>query len=132
MRLTRNAKLALVLVAIVAAAAVGYTAYGGDQAVAGTVCASTGEVCTHDDTACAGCPYVAAAARESGVGDTAQATASPRVDSSKCIGCTKCVRVAPDAFKMNPSTNKAEVKPGAPAASVEKGAKACPVGAVTR
>lgn len=132
MKLTRNAKLALLVVAVVAAAAVGYSAYGGDQAVAGTVCPSTGEVCTDDDTGCAGCPYVAAAARESGADDTAQAAASPRVDPSKCIGCTKCVRVAPDAFQMNPSTNKAEIKPGAPAASVEKGAKACPVDAVTR
>ncbi len=132
MKLTRNAKLILLAVAVVAAAAVGYTAYGGDRALAGTVCPSTGEVCTHDDTGCAGCPYVAAAARDSGVDDTAHATASPRVDPSKCIGCTKCVRVAPDAFKMDPSTNKAEVKPGAPAASVERGATACPVGAVTR
>ncbi|HCU38661.1 MAG TPA: hypothetical protein DGT21_25570 [Armatimonadetes bacterium] len=132
MKLTRNAKVTLLVVAVLAAAAVGYAAYGGHQAVAGTACPSTGNICTHADSGCAGCPYVPSAAREANGDGASQASSSARVDASKCIGCAKCVRVAPDAFKMNPSTNKAEVKPGAPAAAVEKGAKACPVGAVSR
>ena len=132
MKLTRNAKLALLVVAVVATAAVGYTLYGGDQALAGTVCVSTGEVCPHAGSECEGCPHAAPAVGQSGAETTVEAGAAPRVDPSKCIGCTKCVRVAPDAYTMNPDTNKAEIRPGAPAASVEKGAKACPAGAVIR
>ncbi len=132
MKLTRNAKLALIVVALMAAVGVGYTAYGGDQARVAAACQSTPEACGHDATACAGCPYAATAARESGLGGGAEASSTPRVDADKCIGCQKCVRVAPDAFKMNTGTKKAEVKPGAPAGSIEKGAKACPVDAVIR
>ena len=54
------------------------------------------------------------------------------MDAEKCIGCTRCTRVAPEAFEMNTETKKAEVKENAPAEMVERGAKACPVDAVVR
>lgn len=56
----------------------------------------------------------------------------PYVDADKCISCTRCTRVAPEAFEMNRETKKAQVKEDAPADMVERGAKACPVDAVVR
>jgi ferredoxin len=53
-----------------------------------------------------------------------------RVDPDRCIGCVRCVNVAPRAFRMNPETSKAEVVDGAPADAIERGAIACPVDAV--
>lgn len=52
------------------------------------------------------------------------------VDASACIGCRRCVAVAPGAFRMNPQTKKAETIPGAPAAALRRGAAACPVHAI--
>ncbi|MGI5818509.1 MAG: ferredoxin [Armatimonadota bacterium] len=78
---------------------------------------------------CANCPAAkrancpAAAARE-------QASTAPSVDAERCVGCVRCVNVAPEAFRMNSETRKAEVIAGAPAAAIERGAKACPVDAV--
>lgn len=56
----------------------------------------------------------------------------PYVDADRCIGCTRCTRVAPEAFEMNRETKRAQVKNNAPADMVERGAKACPVDAVVR
>jgi len=52
------------------------------------------------------------------------------VDAAACIGCKRCVAVAPEAFRMNAKTNKAEIIPGAPAAAIKRGAAACPVDAI--
>lgn len=52
------------------------------------------------------------------------------VDTAACIGCQRCVAVAPAAFRMNPQTHKAETIPGASAAHLERGAQACPVRAI--
>ncbi|MFP3904476.1 MAG: 4Fe-4S domain-containing protein [Armatimonadota bacterium] len=83
--------------------------------------AETAEECTGE---CANCPNA--------VKDGTQATDTPYVDADKCIGCGRCVRVAPEAFEINSDTAKAEVKDGAPADMVEKGARACAVDAVVQ
>jgi ferredoxin len=93
-----------------------------DEAHACGSCPSTptcgaAEACPVDE----GCPDAAACAT---VGDDAS------VDAERCIGCVRCVNVAPEAFRMNPETGKAEVIDGAPAEAVEHGAEACPVHAV--
>jgi len=54
----------------------------------------------------------------------------PYVDTDKCVGCGKCVKVAPQGFEMDESTGKAKIKEDAPKEAIERGAKACPVSAV--
>ncbi len=73
---------------------------------------------------CTSCPYAGT--------DQCPAAAKPYVDASKCIGCSKCVRVAPEAFEINEQTGKAQIKPAAPPEAIARGAKACPVDAVVR
>ncbi len=51
------------------------------------------------------------------------------VDAAACVGCKRCVAVAPTAYRMDPQTRKAEAIPGASAAGLEAGARACPVNA---
>jgi ferredoxin len=53
-----------------------------------------------------------------------------RIDAERCVGCARCVNVAPEAYRMNPDTEKAELIEGAPREAVEAGAKACPVDAI--
>jgi len=60
----------------------------------------------------------------------AESGESASVDAEKCVACVRCVNVAPNAFRMNPDTGKAEVIEGASAEDVALGAKACPVHAV--
>lgn len=80
---------------------------------------------------CAGCP-LAGTERCPAVKRGADAEECATVIADRCIGCVKCVRVAPEAYRMNPDTNKAEIIPGAPAEAIARGARACPVNAVRR
>lgn len=71
----------------------------------------------------------------SGCSDQAAATSQPAaaplsVDAAACVGCKRCVAVAPEAYRMNAQTRKAEVIPGAPVAALEAGARVCPVHAI--
>ena len=127
MRLSKTAKAVLICVAVIGIMAVGYasleTALSSGTAFAGP---EAHAALPHDAASCEGWPYADSSDCPVATGSTAK----PHVDQDKCIGCKKCVRVAPDAFEMDKRTKKAEIKPGAPAASVARGAKACPVGAV--
>ncbi len=55
----------------------------------------------------------------------------PHIDVDACIGCRVCAEVAPEAYRMNPDTNKAELIEDAPADAVERGGEACPVDAIS-
>ncbi len=129
MKLSKTAKAILICVAVIGIMAVGYASLE-TAARTGTDCAGpeTHAALPHDAASCEGCPY----AGSSDCNAATSCIAKPYVDPDKCIGCNKCVRVAPDAFEMDKQTKKAEIKPGAPAASVAKGAKACPVEAVVQ
>jgi len=91
----------------------GHMSAGVGDAVA---CAECGAACTGQ---CTDCP-LAAEVGESGA----------QVDPDKCIGCGRCVQVAPEAYEWNLTTRKAEVKPDAPPEALVRGAEACPVDAV--
>jgi ferredoxin len=127
MKLSKTAKTVLICVAVISVIAVAYASL--ESAVSSeAACISVG---THaalppDTGSCEGCPYAGTADCPAATSSTAK----PYVDEDKCISCGKCVRVAPEAFEMDKQTKKAEIKPGAPAASIAKGANACPVGAV--
>ena len=110
--------LALISVAVLAI-------QGDGQSVpATTVVHSDSPACTGE---CATCPHAQSEGCPPGtVADGA------RVDPDKCIGCVRCVNIAPDAFEMNPETRKAEIVDGASAEDVARGAQACPASAITR
>ena len=137
MRFTRPVQIALASVVgvllvggLVFAARGGYLPCAAAMMPAASAC--TGASCTMTDhSACAQsatCPQVQA---ESCCGAAAQATA-PAVDPSACVGCGACAKVAPDAFRMNGDTHKAEVRDAAPAESVARGAQVCPTHAVSQ
>lgn len=65
--------------------------------------------------------------------DSGECTTGPCavVDAERCVGCARCVRVAPEAFRMNPETGRAEVIDGASVEDIERGAQACPVKAIS-
>jgi len=91
--------------------------------------ASEGDVaCTGD---CATCPHAQDQPCPPETTENEQ-TAVARVDADKCIGCVGCVNVAPEAFRMNPETRKAEVVAGASAEDIQRGVKACPVDAIVQ
>lgn len=122
------AALALVAVTVVAATVPG----PGAPATATTPCAGQ---CSDCVKTCADCPTAATppcaeAQGCSGGGCAAEACAT--VDAARCIGCGKCVAVAPEAYRMNPQTGRAEIKPGAPADAIARGARVCPVKAVNQ
>jgi len=77
--------------------------------------------CDGDCSACSECATCPAATAK-----------GPEVKADKCIGCEKCVRIAPHTFAMNPKTKKAYVKDadGDPPASILKAAKRCPTRAI--
>jgi len=85
-------------------------------------------------------PHMAVTEQTSGrVGacaDCAEATCSAEACASvvadRCIGCARCVAVAPEAFRMNAQTGEGEITPGAPARAIARGAQACPVGAIVQ
>ena len=64
--------------------------------------------------------------------DDVAAKRVPVVDADKCVGCGKCVKIAPKVFRLNPQTEKAEVvnPNGAPASVIQKAIEHCPTGAV--
>lgn len=90
--------------------------------------AATGTECTHQ---CATCPLrgTDACAATSG---TCQVQPCATVDESRCVGCGKCVAVAPEAFEIDPETGKAKIKDGASGEDINRGARACPVGAIKK
>jgi ferredoxin len=78
---------------------------------------------------CATCPHAAADSCPAVETDDAAAETA-HVDQDRCIGCVRCVNVAPDAFRINPDTGKAELIDTAPADAIARGARACPVDAI--
>jgi ferredoxin len=86
-----------------------------------TGCSGDCATCTHAQTT--PCPPDAVA--------DSQASAAA-VDADRCIGCVRCVNVAPEAFRMNPETRKAEIIAGASAEDIARGAQACPVDAINQ
>ncbi len=97
---------------------------GGDGAVAGIAAVQPPQ-------SCAACPLAGTdqcASSPTAVTDKSAAY----VDTSKCIGCSKCVKVAPEAFELDADTGKAEIKDGASEEAIARGAEACPVGAVVK
>jgi len=127
MKLTKTAKALLIGVAALALVAVVYAAVDATAPTAGVHSENTALGTTDN---CSACPFAGTDQCPAAAADKAQATDKPYVDTDRCIGCGKCVKVAPDAFAIDRKTSKAYVKGGAPCASVAKGAKACPVGAV--
>ncbi len=115
------AGLALIAVTVIAA-----TGPGAEVAATGQASGCTGS-CVESTAQCADCP----AAKSSTTG-ASEAYTCATVVAGRCIGCGRCVAAAPEAFSMNPQTGKAEIKPGAPADAIARGAKACPVGAITQ
>jgi len=115
------AGLALIAVTVVAATGPAPDVAATDQ---GSGCTGSCAECTAQ---CADCPAV-----KSCTGGACEAQACATVVASQCIGCGRCVAAAPEAFTMNPQTGKAEIKSGAPADAIARGAKACPVGAITQ
>ncbi len=109
-------------VALVAVTVLAATVPNVDQPAATEVAACTGQ--------CADCPLAGTDQCPTATDGTRDAEACATVNSDRCIGCAKCVRVAPEAYQMNPQTGKAEIKPGAPADAIQRGAKVCPVGAI--
>lgn len=86
------------------------------------------KVCAGD---CASCP-AAVAEKCASTDQCSEAQEYATVIVERCVSCVKCVRVAPEAYRMNPTTKKAEIIPGAPPAAIERGARACPTNAVKR
>lgn len=127
----RSRHFRLIVGVIVAAALVGM-AFAAIQSHHGTVSATvspeSGEVACGGD--CATCP----AARRDACSEAhaRRTTEAVSVDPEKCVGCVRCVNVAPDAFWMNPETGKAEVREGASAESIALGIEACPVDGAIR
>ena len=113
--------LALIAVAVVAI-------HGSQQSAQTPAAVHQQDTCTGDCANCAhsqthACPPDAADGEE---------TDTSAVDAEKCIGCVRCVNVAPEAFRMNPETRKAEVIDDASAESIARGAQACPVDAIVQ
>lgn len=56
------------------------------------------------------------------------------VDQSKCVGCGKCVRIAPANLEMNSTTHKAQVKSNeiSNQANVDRAVSACHVNAISQ
>lgn len=124
MKLNGRLRTILIAFAVLALLAIGVVAMQGDT-TPGTEAVAVnagGETCSGD---CSTCPHATAAE-----GGNAEAGAAPSVDQTRCVGCVRCVNVAPEAFRMNPETGRAEIIEGAPSESVERGAKACPVDAI--
>ena len=94
---------------------------GGDSAVAHAAAVEGAD-------SCAACPL----AGTEECASCAAESSKPHVDTEKCVGCTKCVKVAPEAFEMDAETQKASIKDGAPKDAIARGAEVCPVGAVVK
>jgi ferredoxin len=116
------------LMRVIMIAGLTFVLVAGVYAVLEARAASTPGEAVAEISGCEGCPL--AGTDQCSAFAAAEAADKPYVDAAKCIGCNKCVRVAPDAFAMDAKTGKAYVKPGASAASVTRGEKACPVDAV--
>jgi len=127
MKLNTTAKALLIGVVAVALVAVAYAAVGRSTAGPAQATEIAAEVATANAGGdCASCPY----AGTDKCPAAAAAAKKPYVDASKCIGCGKCVRVAPEAFEIDKKTGKAKIKVGASKVAVARGAKVCPVDAV--
>jgi len=113
--------LALIAVTVVAAT-------GPEVGVAATDQASTCPgSCAECAAQCSDCPTAKTCTEGAG-----EAEACATVVASRCVGCGKCVAAAPEAFTMDSQTGQAQIKPGAPADAIARGARACPVGAITQ
>jgi ferredoxin len=81
---------------------------------------------------CETCPHAGSeGCHERAAADEVDAGPDATVDPERCIGCARCVNVAPEAFRMNSDTGKAEVIEGASEECIECGARACPVDAIS-
>ena len=81
-----------------------------------------------------GVPVVAGALLQlSGCGRVA-AESTLRVLPDKCVGCRRCVKIAPHTFKLDPDTEKAKVvnPEGDPPATINEAIRSCPTEAISR
>jgi len=129
MKLTQNLRTLLVSVCSIALVVVLLSGVRGtvaahrsaDGAVAGIAAAEC-------EQSCANCPLAGTEQCSSCASEQSKA----HVDASKCVGCAKCVKVAPEAFEMDKDSGKAKIKKDAPAEAIARGAAVCPVGAVVK
>ena len=108
-----------VVVGLGAAPLVACLTPGGEATCGGGADTTHGVSC--DAETCAECPVQTATG------------ARPVINAAKCVGCTKCVRIAQKTFAMDPRTEKAYVKnpTGDDAATIKKAVQACPTAAIT-
>jgi ferredoxin len=126
MRVGGQLRTILAVIACLALVAVGVVAVQHQSTPQPTAAVGDQTGCTGN---CANCPYA-----ESGTchaGSAADDGPDAAIDEERCIGCARCVNVAPEAFEMNPDSGKAEVVEGAPQEAIERGAAACPVDAIS-
>lgn len=129
LRVMLTAMACLALVAVVFA---GLQAAEGPGTVEAPVTERAGETpCTG---ACATCPHADSTECDASghVGDVREDDEQNEasVDAERCIGCARCVNIAPEAFAMDSETKKAKVVEGASPEAVHRGAQACPVDAI--
>ena len=127
MPVSRKLRMILTFLALFALVAVGVMAVQHGTAPEPIAQSVEGTACSGD---CANCPLAGSESCHRGDPGEAEAGSQATVDQERCIGCVRCVNVAPEAFEMDPETGKARVIEGAPAESIEHGARACPVDAV--
>lgn len=133
MKLTQNLRTLLVSVCSIALVVVLLSGVrstvaahrNADGAVAGIAAAECSQSCA--DCPLAGTEQCTGCATASGTEQK-----KPYVDASKCVGCAKCVKVAPEAFEMDKESGKAKIKKDAPAEAIARGAAVCPVSAVVK
>lgn len=53
-----------------------------------------------------------------------------KVDQNKCVGCSLCVGMCPETFRLN-ANGKSEVISGETTDCAKNAASACPVGAIS-
>ena len=132
MRLSKSVRAMLVgacSMALLAVMVVGVRGtVASSRGAGGAVAGIAAEDCSGD---CATCP-MASTDQCANCATAAADKSAAHVDSTKCIGCAKCVKVAPEAYEMDADTGTAKIQDGASQEAIERGAKACPVGAVVK
>ncbi|MCD6350982.1 MAG: ferredoxin [Armatimonadetes bacterium] len=95
--------------------------------------AAEGPACSAPVENCSECTGVGApGAEDQTEAPVAQQSKKLSVDADKCVGCGKCVRIAPDVYQLDPVTGKAKVvnPQGADKETIQRTIDNCPVGAI--